>query len=127
MIIFGQSPGVIMQVSANGGPATPLTALDPSRNEVQHLFPSFLADGRHFIYLRLSSQTENSGVYIGSLDSKPEQQDSKQLLATPYGPEYVPSSDPQSGQLLFLRDGTLMAQPFDSGRMELSQRPGRGG
>jgi serine/threonine protein kinase len=123
VIIFGQSPGAIMRVSANGGPATPLTVLDPSRNEVQHVLPSFLPDGRHFIYLRGSSQPENSGVYIGSLDSKPEQQDSKQLLATPHGPEYVPSSDPQRGQLLFLRDGTLMAQAFDSGRMELSGEP----
>jgi Tol biopolymer transport system component len=123
VIIFGQDSGVIMRVSANGGPATPLTALNPSRKEVDHLFPSFLPDGGHFIYLRVSSQPENSGVYIGSLDSKPEQQDSRQLLATPYGPVYAPSSDPQRGQLLFLRDGTLMAQPFDSRGLELSGQP----
>ncbi len=123
VIIFGHSPGVIMRVPANGGPATPLTALDSSRNEVQHVLPSFLPDGRHFIYLRVSSQPEKSGVYIGSLDSKPEQQDSKQLVATSYGSLYVPSSDPRLGQLLFLRDGTLMAQPFDSAGMELSGNP----
>ena len=123
VILFGQYPGVIMRVSANGGPVTPLTALDPSRNETNHSSPTFLPDGRHFIYLRTSSQPENSGVYIGSLDSKPEQQDSKQLVATPYGLEYVPSSDAQQGELLFVRDGALMAQAFDSGRMELSGDP----
>jgi eukaryotic-like serine/threonine-protein kinase len=120
VIIFGQSPGVIMRVSANGGSASPLTTLDSSRSEAQHVLPSFLPDGRHFIYQRTSSKAGNSGVYIGSLDAKPEEQDSKRLLATDWGPAYVPSSDPSLGQLLFMRDGTLMAQPFDTRRLELS-------
>ncbi len=123
VIIFGQSPGVIMRISAKGGSASPLTTLDASRGEIQHVFPSFLPDGRHFIYLRTASKPESSGVYIGSLDAKPEQQDSKRLLATAYGPAYVPSSDPSFGQLLFVRDGTLMAQSFDARRLELVGDP----
>jgi eukaryotic-like serine/threonine-protein kinase len=123
VIIFGSSPGVIMRTSANGGPATPLTALDSSRGEIQHVLPSFLPDGRHFLYLRTSSKPENSGVYIGSLDAKPEEQDTKRLLATTFGVIYVPSSDPDLGQLLFLRDGTLMAQSFDTGRREFVGEP----
>jgi Tol biopolymer transport system component len=124
VIIFGQSPGVIMQSSANGGPASPLTSLDSSRGEFQHVLPSFLPDGRHFIYLRFSDKPENSGVYVGSLDARPEEQDSKRLLlATAYGPAYVPSSDPGFGQLLFVRDGTLMAQSFDARRLELVGDP----
>jgi serine/threonine protein kinase/Tol biopolymer transport system component len=120
VIIFGQFAGVIMKVSANGGSASPLTTLDSSRSELQHVAPSFLPDGRHFIYLRSARKAENSGVYTGSLDAKPEEQDSKRLLATDWGPAYVPSSDPGSGQLLFMRDGTLMAQPFDARRLEFS-------
>jgi Tol biopolymer transport system component len=120
VIIFGQSPGVIMRVSANGGSLSPLTSLDSSRSEVQHDQPSFLPDGRHFIYLRSSSKAGDSGVYIGSLDAKPDQQDPKRLLATDWGPAYVPSSDPGLGHLLFMRDGTLMAQPFDARRLEFS-------
>jgi serine/threonine protein kinase/Tol biopolymer transport system component len=123
VIIFGQSPGVIMRVSANGGSASPLTALDSSRDEIQHVLPLFLPDGRHFIYLRTSSKPENSGVYIGSLDATPQTQDSKRLLATAAGLAYVPSSDPGIGQLLFMRDGTLMAQPFDTRRLELVDEP----
>jgi eukaryotic-like serine/threonine-protein kinase len=118
VIIFGQSPGVIMRISANGGPASPLTSLDSSRGEIQHVLPSFLPDGRHFIYLRTSDKPENSGVYVGSLDARPGQQDSKRLLATAYGPAYVPSSDPGFGQVLFVRDGTLMAQSFDARQLE---------
>ena len=63
---------------------------------------------------------DNSGVYVGSLNTKPEEQDSRRLLTTTSGPVYVPSSDSDSGQVLFLRRGTLMAQPFDAHRLESS-------
>jgi eukaryotic-like serine/threonine-protein kinase len=39
VIIFGQSPGVIMRVPTSGGTATPVTALNPSRDETQHALP----------------------------------------------------------------------------------------
>jgi hypothetical protein len=60
------------------------------------------------------------GVYIGSLNTKPEEQDTRRLLETTSGPVYVPPSDSDSGRVLFLRQGTLMAQPFDAHRLELS-------
>jgi eukaryotic-like serine/threonine-protein kinase len=123
VILFGQSPGPIMRVSANGGPSSVLTILDSSKAESNHAFPSFLPDGRHFLYLRLSRQPENSGVYVGSLNAKPEEQASKLLIKTAFGVAYVPSSNPDSGQLLFVRDGALMAQPFDAHRLELSGVP----
>jgi len=108
----------LMQVSAAGGVASPLTTLDPSRKELVHVLPSFLPDGRHFLYLRASSSPEISGAYVGSINTKPEEQDSKRLLATTAAPLYVPSSDSDSGQVLFMRKRTLMAQPFDAHRLE---------
>jgi eukaryotic-like serine/threonine-protein kinase len=123
VIIFGSPSRGLMRVSAVGGSASPLTVLDSSRSESRHLHPSFLPDGRHFIYLRISSTPENSGIYVGSLDAKPEEQDSKRLLATVFGAAYVPSSDDALGQLLFIRDGTLMFQPFDTRRLELVGEP----
>ena len=119
-IVFADNTRGLMQVSAAGGVASPLTTFDPSRKEVVHVLPSFLPDGRHFLYLRASSILENSGVYVGSLNTKPEEQDSRRLLATTSGPVYAPSSDSDSGHVLFLRQGTLMAQPFDARRLELS-------
>jgi eukaryotic-like serine/threonine-protein kinase len=109
-----------MQVSAAGGGASPLTTIDPSRKERNHVLPFFLPDGRHFLYLRASTSPENSGAYVGSVNTKPEDQNSKRVLATTYAPAYVPSSDSDSGQVLFMRQGTLMAQPFDADRLELS-------
>jgi eukaryotic-like serine/threonine-protein kinase len=123
-IIFGSgNGGGLQRVSANGGPASPLTALDPSRSEVRHDFPLFLPDGRHFLYQRTSSKPGNSGIYVGSLDAKPQEQSSKRLLEGALGGTYVPSSDSGTGQVLFLRDGALMGQTFDAHRMEFSGEP----
>jgi serine/threonine protein kinase len=120
VIVFADSTRGLMQVSAAGGVASPLTTIDPSRQEHVHVLPAFLPDGRHFLYLRASSPPENTGVYLGSLNIKPEKQDSTRLLATTSGPVYVPSSDSGFGRLLFLRRGALMEQRFDSDRLELS-------
>jgi eukaryotic-like serine/threonine-protein kinase len=120
VIVFADNSRGLMQVSAAGGVASPLTTIDLSRKEIVHVLPSFLPDGRHFLYLRASSNSENTGVYIGSLNTKPEEQDSRRLLTTTSGPVYVPSSDSDSGQVMFLRQGTLMAQPFDAHRLEPS-------
>jgi serine/threonine protein kinase len=118
VIVFADSARGLMQVSAAGGVVSPLTTVDPSRQEVVHALPSFLPDGRHFLYLRVSSSSDKSGAYVGSINTKPEDQDSKRLLATAAAPVYVPSSDSDSGQVLFLRQRTLMAQPFDARRLE---------
>src|SRR5262249_62337 len=72
---------------------------------------------------RYSSVPENSGIYVGSLDSKPAEQSTKQLVATIFGPGYVSSIDSGQGHLLFLRDQILMKQPFDVRRLELSGEP----
>ncbi|HEV3482184.1 MAG TPA: protein kinase [Candidatus Acidoferrales bacterium] len=124
VIIFGTANGGIMRVSENGGIASALTTLDSSRSESAHVLPSFLPDGRHFVYLRASGNEEDSGLYIGSLDAKPEQQASKRLVATERGPAYAPSlDDPDVGRLLFMRDRALVAQPFDARRLRLMGEP----
>jgi serine/threonine protein kinase len=122
VIIFGTGRG-IMRAAANGGAASPVTTVDPSRKESWHTQPSFLPDGRHFIYLRGSDEPEYAGIYIGSLDAEPEQQTLKRLVPTHLGAAYVPASDGGMGQLLFVRDGTLMTQPFDATRLELAVEP----
>jgi predicted Ser/Thr protein kinase len=82
--------GPLQVVSASGGTPTPLTVLDHSRNELAHETPAMLPDGHRFLYFRLSIPLENGGVYVGSLDVKPEQQSAKRLLdATPA--VYMPS------------------------------------
>jgi serine/threonine protein kinase len=123
-ILYGSFPSVVMRVSAAGGTPTALTALDPARQERAHLFPKLLPDGRHFLYFRQSNTPGNSGIYVGSIDAKPSEQSTKPLLVNEAFPEYyVPSPDSGTGHMLFYREGTVLAQPFDPNKLELSGDP----
>jgi Tol biopolymer transport system component len=122
-IIFGQFGGVIMRVSAAGGVAAPVTVLDPAHGDVAHVNPRFLPDGRHFLYV--SDLGVDFAILVGSVDSKPEQQDYRRLVRAGFGAVYVPSPDPGIGQMLFVRGQTLMAQPFDARHLKIYGEPVR--
>jgi eukaryotic-like serine/threonine-protein kinase len=122
VIVFGLSTGGIQRVSSAGGAAAPVTAMNAARKDIQHVLPVFLPDGRHFLYLVVSAQ-ENNGIYLGSLDSKPDRQDSTRLVATGLGAGFVPSPDGREGAILFEREGTLLAQRFDLRRLETAGEP----
>jgi serine/threonine protein kinase len=80
IIVFGDRGGRLMQVSAGGGVPAPLTNL--GSQESSHSLPSFLPDGKHFLYWRRSTDNEKTGILIGAVDTKPEQQDSRVLVVT---------------------------------------------
>ncbi len=111
----------ILRVPASGGQMTPITAL--ATGESGHAWPQFLPDGKHFLYLRVSSDAGKGGVYIGSIDAEPEQQSMQRLLATDRQAYYAAAPGGGAGHLIFLRGATLMAQPFDPGKMTLSGEP----
>lgn len=120
-ILVGNTAGGLLRVQETGGVATPVTALDPALGEEFHLLPTVLPDGQHFVYLRISpGSPETSGTYVGTLGSSADAQSTERLLPYVVGLTYVPSSDSGSGHLLFLREGTLMAQPFDAARLALA-------
>ena len=119
VIVFGTNSGTF-RVAAAGGTPTPVTELDKSRNETRHVFPHFLPDGRYFLYTAPSSDTEKAAVFVGDLQSPNKNADKKLILQLNSNANYV---EPQggaggaSGFLLFVREGTLMAQPFDAGKL----------
>ncbi|MGD1095682.1 MAG: protein kinase, partial [Bryobacteraceae bacterium] len=117
-VILIDDIGGIKRVSADGGVPSPVTALDAKRFETWHRNPTFLPDGRHFIFLRSSSHPDYSGIYVSSLEDKPEAP-GRRLVATRSAGTFVPSEHPGIGFLLFLRNTTLMAQRFDYRRMEM--------
>ena len=119
VLILGSSASGLWKAPFGGGAPAPLTVLDSSRHEREHELPSFLPDGKHFLYLRASSVPAESGVYVGSLDDAPDRQSRTRILATNFGATYVPSNDGNLGFLLFFRDGALMAQSFDPEKLEL--------
>jgi Tol biopolymer transport system component len=104
VIVFAAN-AVLNRVSAAGGPSVPISTLDESRFEDHHTSPWFLPDGRHFLFSAWSADESNSALYVGALDSK----ETKLLLALSSKALYA---DP--GYLLYQRQGTLFAHPFDA-------------
>lgn len=111
VILLGSTSGLLYRVSDEGGELTPVTAFDETNFETSHRWPYFLPDGRHFLFFVRSGRVENTGVYIGSLDSTQK----TRLLAGVVAAAYSPP-----GFLLFLQNETLMAQPFDTKSLKLT-------
>jgi Tol biopolymer transport system component len=116
VIVFGpyRTAGPIRRVSSSGGVPTELTELS-GRLRANYL-PAFLPDGRHFLYLAVGSP-DVTGIYAGSLDAQPSGQSRERILAATLAATYV------EGNLFFMREGTLMAQPFDAGKLQLRGEP----
>jgi eukaryotic-like serine/threonine-protein kinase len=119
-IVFASARGPLLRVTSAGGTPAPLAGLDDSLGELTHRFPSFLPDGRHYIYLAqaFSSHPQDSNIlYVGSLDSKKR----TRLLRVNSSAVYAPASaGASSGYLLFTRENTLVAQPFDPKRLSFT-------
>jgi eukaryotic-like serine/threonine-protein kinase len=115
VIVFSQiAADGLFRVSAAGGVPTLLTKPDQARQETWHRMPSFLPDGKHFLYVAGSVRREDSGVYIGALDSN----ETSRLVIANTNAVYA-----QPGYLLFMRETTLMAQRFDATTLQLSGEP----
>jgi serine/threonine protein kinase len=104
-ILFQRSVGLLplLRVAFTGGDTVPMNATRPGAR-----FPSVLPDGKHFVY------HAGSGVVIGDLEGPQERQlfdaDSPAVFAPPR-------------HLLFVRQGTLFAQAFDPGRLQVVGEP----
>ena len=113
VILFGPDINTpLFRIPSGGGEATPATKLGPQ--EGSHRFPSFLPDGRHFLYLAQGAGTEPYGISLGRLDSN----EWRRLAATDTNALYS-----TSGHLLFVRQGTLLRQAFDAKKTALSGDP----
>jgi Tol biopolymer transport system component len=108
--------GGLFRVSSSGGSPMEMTKPDTSRLETSHRWPVFLPDGKHFLYLaaNFSGQLENNAIFLGSLDS-PER---SLVVKTSANAAYA-----EPGYLVYLRDKTLVAQPFHRQRYVLSGEP----
>jgi serine/threonine protein kinase/Tol biopolymer transport system component len=115
-ILFSGATGPILRIAADGGKASPVTALDARRGETSHRYPAMLPDGRHFLFLAMNPASTpadpTNQICVGTLDGAP----TKSLLPASFNPLYA------NGFLLFTRGsadgGSLLAQPFDPTRLE---------
>jgi Tol biopolymer transport system component len=114
----------LYRVSASGGDSAPVTTLDASRAEDSHRWPQFLPDGKRFLYYARTGNPAESGIYAGWADPA-KRSDRKLILKTGSNAMYVspPGGVRGPGYLIYLRDRTLLAQPFDADRLEMAGEP----
>jgi Tol biopolymer transport system component len=106
IIVFAPDIGSpICKVSESGGSPVPVTHLAPKE---AHRQPVFLPDGKRFLYsVRVD---EGNMLYAGSIDGSLQ----KRVVENASNAAFA------GGRLFFVRDGNLVSQPFDPGKLELS-------
>jgi Tol biopolymer transport system component len=102
----------IMRVSSAGGTAVRERAADPSQGDMGLRFPSFLPDGRHYLYW--SKRRDGADRLMIAAQGDPP----RTVMPVSSNASYV---DP--GYLVYARDGTLLARRFDASRGEVSGDP----
>jgi Tol biopolymer transport system component len=119
VIIIGTDDG-IMSVPADGGTLTPVTTADKS--ERVHWFPTFLPDGRRFLYLR-GGEEGSRYIAVGDLSASPSAQRNTQIVKADLPALAVPPAAGGSLKLLFQRDATVFAQDFDDRALAVTGEP----
>ncbi len=115
VVLFdGRGNDPIWRVSAAGGVPKPEVTSDLKKGIAGVGWPEFLPDGRHFLYVVEGSRPEDNRVMVGALDSK----EAKLVLNTTSRVQYAPP-----GYLLYVREQTLVVQPFDAKSLQVTGEP----
>ena len=103
-----------MRVPAAGGVPVAVTKVAAGEN---HILPQFLPGGRRFLYTIIGAKPETNGIHVGAVEGMSP----VRLLPDESSAAFVPSRVAGgSGHLLFGRESTLMAQPFDADRLRMT-------
>jgi len=108
--------GALMQVPASGGRPEPATTLIADAAETHHLYPTFLPDGRRFVFYVAGKQR---GLYVGEIGSSARTFLFDPDPSLPAGAAATPGVYAHSGHLLYVRDRVLMARAFDPSSLSL--------
>jgi Tol biopolymer transport system component len=115
VILFdGTGADPIYRVAAAGGTKAAAVKPDTARKETTVGWPEFLPDGRHFLYLVAGEKPEDSAYWVASIDSNERTKLAPAQTLVTYAPP---------GYLLFVRDKTLVAQPFDAKALKMTGEP----
>ncbi len=103
VLLFATNDG-LRRINADGTRLAAVTTIDSARGEYSHGWPEFLPDGRRFVFVIRSTQPDKSGLYLMSLDDPTR----KWIM-----PDHSRAAYSSAGYLLYVRDGSLVAQRFD--------------
>jgi Tol biopolymer transport system component len=123
VIVFAPSfTTPLMRVAAIGGAALPVTTLSP--HQASHLWPWFLPDGRRFLFTAAGG-SDVAGIYLAALDGSTP----TRLTSADGSGIYLPAEPGhaqafrESGWLLWLQAGSLLARQLDLVKGELTGDP----
>jgi eukaryotic-like serine/threonine-protein kinase len=117
VVLFGAGVNhPIYRVSAAGGVPEAITTLDRDHGQRAHLWPAFLPDGKRFVFLVTSTDPAARGLYLGTLGAG----QSARIIDTTVRAAAAPPN-----YLLFIRDGTLLAQQLDPSAARFTGEPRR--
>jgi hypothetical protein len=125
VIVLAQGPNnPVVSVPESGGTPTTITSLDSTVADLSHRWPVFLPGGQRFLFTVWTNSNRDrprvGGVFVGSLVGG----EPSRLVPDASNAAYVPVPDaPGAGYLLFGREQTLLAVPFDAERAEVSGAP----
>ena len=111
-IVFGSVNAGLMRVASTGGTPTPVTEFGSPPGG--HRWPQFLPDGRRFLFFAFGGSNDSRGVYLATLDGG----DPVRVVAAESAAVYAPPN-----WLLLVREGILMALPFEPTRAVISGDP----
>jgi len=92
-----------------------------AEGDVMHGTPMFMPDGRRFLFLRTNGDAGQDGLYLGSLDTPPDQQLKRRVIAAA-GAQFVHLGD-DTGYLFYARESTLLAHRLDLTTLDLVGEP----
>jgi Tol biopolymer transport system component len=111
-ILFAASQiGPLSRISARGGEPEVVTRI--VQGHLSHRFPQFLPDGRHYLFF-VQGSAATQGIYWGSLDGG----EPRRLVASDSSGAWAPPD-----RLLFVRQGALVATPFETDTGEITGEP----
>jgi len=119
VIIFG-SPQGMYQVNASGGTPMLIAPVNAAAGETGYGSPQFLPDGDRFLLFVRHEDPARRGIYVSSL-SRPGEK--TRVLATGRKAVFAGGEDGDASYLLYLQDGTLLAQHIDARTLALSGDP----
>ena len=111
IVLQPTSTGPLMRIPDRGGPLSATTVINAAGQARGHRFPSFLPDGRHFIYSVTPSRDYINDIEVGSIDGEPGRKIEEALAGAVYA---------APGYLVFYRDGAVRARRFDAASLQPS-------